>query len=107
VTNSNEDSNITAPSFSGTVYKGVSTTLTVTSNAAGKVRFFVGGKRISTCLAVSTSGSYPNFQATCNWKPPVSGKQLLTATITPSDGSFSTANSSSSFANVLKRSNSR
>jgi hypothetical protein len=79
----------------------------VTTNAAGKVRFFVSGKRISTCLARSTTGSYPNYSATCSWKPPVTGRQSLTASITPTDGSFSAATSASTLVQVTRRVNQR
>jgi hypothetical protein len=71
------------------------------------VRFFLGGKRISNCLARSTTGSYPNFSATCSWKPPVTGNQNLTARITPTDGSFSATTSPSTAVWVTKRANSR
>ena len=107
ITNANESASIDVPSLSGTVNKGVSTTITVTLNAAGKVRFFVGGKRISTCLARSTTGSYPNFSATCSWKPPVSGRHNITARVTPADSSFSATTSAATSVWVTKRSNSR
>jgi hypothetical protein len=79
----------------------------VTLNSAGKVRFFVGGKRISNCLARSTAGSYPNFTATCSWKPPVTGKQSLTARVTPSDNSFAATTSSPASVHVVRRATSR
>ena len=107
ITNANESASINAPTVSGSVYKGVATTITVTLNSAGKVRFFVGGKRISNCLAQSTSGSYPNFSATCSWKPPVTGRQNLTARITPTDGSFSVSTSASTLVQVIRRVNQR
>jgi hypothetical protein len=107
ITNVDENSNIGAPTVSGAIYKGISTTITVTTDVAGKVRFFVGGKRISTCLARSTTGSYPNFLATCTWKPPVTGSQNLTARVTPTDGSFSAATSPSTAVFVTKRTSSR
>jgi hypothetical protein len=107
ITNANESASVSAPTVSGTINKGISTTITVTLNAAGKVRFFLGGKRISNCLARSTTGSYPNFSATCSWKPPVTGRQSLTASITPTDGSFSAATSPSTAVWVTKRANGR
>jgi hypothetical protein len=107
ITNANESATVSAPTVSGTINKGISTTITVTLNAAGKVRFFLGGKRISNCLARSTTGSYPNFSATCSWKPPVTGRQSLTASITPTDSSFTSATSTSTAVWVNKRANSR
>jgi hypothetical protein len=107
VTNVNESSTIGAPSFSGAASKGSVITITVTTNAAGKVRFFVSGKRISNCLARSTTGSSPSFTATCSWKPPVTGRQSLTARITPTNSSFTTATSETTSIWVVRRSNSR
>jgi hypothetical protein len=107
ISNANESATVSAPTVSGTINKGISTTITVTLNAAGKVRFFLGGKRISNCLARSTTGSYPNFSATCSWKPPVTGSQNLTARITPTESSFTSATSTSTAVWVNKRANSR
>ena len=103
ITNANESASIGAPTLSGAASKGSIVTITVTSNAAGKVRFFVGGKRISNCLARSTTGSYPNFSATCLWKPPVTGSQNLTASVTPTDSSFSATTSAPTLVRVTKR----
>lgn len=107
ITNANESATVSAPTVSGTINKGISTTITVTLNAAGKVRFFLGGKRISNCLAKSTTGSYPNFSATCSWKPPVTGRQNLTARVTPTDSSFSATTSPSTAVWVTKRASTR
>lgn len=107
LTNVNESSTLSAPSISSTVYKGVVETITVTINVSGKVRFFVGGKRISTCKDRVTSGSYPNNSATCLWKPPVTGRQVLTATLTPTDSTFSTSTSAPTLVQVRKRTTTR
>ena len=103
ITNANESAVLSAPTVSGSIYKGTQITITVTSSAAGKVRFFLGGKRISGCLAKSTSGSYPTNTATCAWKPPVTGRQILTAQITPTDNTFSASTSAGTEVRVLKR----
>ncbi len=107
LTNLNESSTLSAPTVSGTINKGVNTTITVTINVAGKVRFFVGGKRISTCKDRVTSGSYPNNTATCTWKPAVTGRQYLTATLTPTDNTFSTSTSARTEVFVVKRGTTR
>ncbi len=107
ITNANESASIAAPTVSGSIYKGITTTITVTSSVAGKVRFFAGGKRISTCLSRTTTGSYPNYSATCSWKPAVQSKQLLTATITPTDNTFSAATSAATEVRVERRTNTR
>jgi uncharacterized repeat protein (TIGR02543 family) len=94
---------VAAPSISGNVYKGVNSTISISSNLAGVVRFFVGGKRISTCKDRTTSGSYPNFTVSCTWKPPVTGKQTLTALLTPESTYFTAVTSSAAIVWVLKR----
>jgi VCBS repeat-containing protein len=103
ITNANESASINAPTVSGTINKGVATTITVTINVAGKVRFFVGGKRISTCKDRTTSGTYPNNSATCSWRPPVTGRQVLTATLTPTDNTFSASTSAPTTVQVVRR----
>jgi hypothetical protein len=103
ITNVNEASTTSAPGVTGTAYKGIVTTLTVTVNAPGRVRFFLSGKRISGCLSQATSGTYPNYTATCQWRPPVMGFQNLTAQLTPSDSSFSSSTSSVGRFWVYKR----
>jgi hypothetical protein len=102
----NPATTISAPTISGTLYKGVLSTISITSNLAGIVRFFVGGKRISTCKDRSTSGSYPNYTVTCSWKPPVTGKQVISATLTPTSNLFSAVTNMATFW-VVKRSTSR
>ena len=103
ITNVNESSTVGAPTFSGSTIKGVSVTISITSNVAGRARFFVNGKRIPACLSRPTTGSYPNFTVTCSWKPPVTGRQNVSAIFTPTDNTFSTANSPASTIQVLRR----
>lgn len=107
VTNVNEISLVSVPTISGSANKGVAVTITVTVNTAGNVRFFVGGKRISTCLSRATTGTSPSISATCPWKPAVSGRQFLTATLTPTDADYNVVTSSRSEVFVLKRSSAR
>jgi VCBS repeat-containing protein len=107
ITNANESASINEPTVSGTINKGVNTTITVTINVAGKVRFFVGNKRISTCKERTTSGTYPNNTATCTWKPAVTGRQILTATLTPTDNTFSASTSARTEVFVVKRGTTR
>ena len=107
ITNASESAVLSAPTYSGTINKGVRTSISVTLNTAGKVRFFVGGKRISTCLSKSTTGSYPTYSATCSWKPPVTGRQNLTARVIPTDNTFSTSTSTATSVWVVKRTTNR
>ena len=103
ITNINESGQVSAPTISGTPTKGIAIIMTVSVNTAGKVRFFVGGKRISSCLSRSTTGTYPTLSATCTWKPAVTGRQFVTATLTPTDNTFSASTSARSEFWVFKR----
>ena len=103
VTNINESGTASAPSITGTPYKGIAIATTVSVNAPGKVRFFLNGKRIANCLAVSTSGSGSSYTATCNWRPVVTGRQSITATLTPTSNTFSAVTSPALSTWVFKR----
>jgi serralysin len=107
ITNANESSSVGAPAISGTISKRIATTISVTVNTAGKVRFFVGGKRITKCLARTTTGSYPTLTATCSWRPAVTGRQVITARLTPTDNTFSASTSVRSEVFVLRRTTTR
>lgn len=107
ITNVNESSSVGVPTISGSAIKGVSVTVSMTSNVAGRARFFVNGKRIPSCLSRPTSGSYPNFTVTCSWKPSVTGRQNVSASFTPTDNSFSATNSQTTTVWVNKRSTTR
>ena len=107
VTNANETSTVGAPTFSAATVKGVTLTISISSNVAGRARFFVNGKRIPTCLARSTTGSYPNFTVTCSWKPPVIGRHSVSASFTPTDNTFSSTNSPVTTIQVTKRGTTR
>jgi len=107
ITNANETSTVGAPTFSAATIKGITLIISITTNASGRARFFVNGKRIPACLARPTTGTYPNFTATCSWKPPVTGRQNVSATFTPTDSSFSATNSPTTATWVSKRSTTR
>jgi hypothetical protein len=107
ISNVNESSTIGAPTFSASTVKGVTVTISITSNVAGRARFFVNGKKIPACLSRATTGSYPNFTVTCTWKPPVTGRQNVSASFTPSDNTFSATNSPTTVTWVSKRSTRR
>ena len=96
-----------APSIAGAVKKGNSSTISVSVNGPGFVRFFVNGKRIPGCLRVATTGTSPNFTASCTWKPSTQGKSTVSASFTPSDSTFLTANSPSTDYLISNRSNQR
>lgn len=87
--------------------KGISTSISITLNVAGKSSFLANGKRIPGCYRVSTTGSSPNFSATCNWKPAVMGRQVIAVQHTPTDLSYSPSTLISNPVHVVKRSNRR
>ena len=107
VINLNESSTITTPSVSGSIYKGIAIALTVTVNAPGKVRFYMDGKRIANCLSVATTGTYPNYMASCSWKPAVTQSHSVYAVLTPSDVTFSASTSQLGEFWILKRTSRR
>ena len=98
---------ISAPVISGVAYKGVNTTASLTSVATGTFRFFLDGKRVPACLSKPTSGTYPNYTATCTWKPPVVGTHRLTATFSSSDSAYTNSTSPTATIAVLARSGTR
>jgi hypothetical protein len=94
-------------SISGDLIKGTSSSISLTVDSPGYVRFFVDGKRIPSCLKISTSGTSPNYTATCNWKPSVRGAKTFTASFTPSDSSTLAANAASKVYSISGRTNNR
>jgi hypothetical protein len=94
---------ITAPTISGTVSKGSTTTISVTSDSAGRVRFFLNGKRIAGCLSRATTGSSPTFTATCPWRPTAQGVQRITAQLVTSVQGAATPTSSPLTVTVSRR----
>jgi hypothetical protein len=102
-----ESAVITSPALSGAAFKGRTVTLTVTSNTPGKIQFLIAGKRIPNCLAQPTSGSYPNYSATCTWEPSISGNQRLQALLTPSNIAISSSTSTPVMIFISKRTNTR
>lgn len=107
VTNVNEPVSIGSITYSGTLYKGIAVTITITSTSPSRSRFFSDGKRIARCLDVATTGSYPNYSASCSWIPTVSGRHELTALVTPNDVALSAVRSAGTQVIVIKRNTTR
>lgn len=103
VTNVSEVSTISRPTVAPTLYKGVTATISATSDFPGRMRFFIDGKRISGCLAVATVGSAPNAVATCSYKPTITGVHTITAMITPSNSGITPALSTSVTVSISRR----
>lgn len=96
-----------APSISGAWKKGNSSTISVSVDAPGYVRFFIDGKRIPGCLKIATTGSSPNYSASCTWKPSFRGSRTFSASFTPSDANTLAANSEAKVFVISNRTNSR
>ena len=94
-------------SISSELKKGATSSISVSVDSPGYVRFFIDGKRIPGCLKISTSGTSPNYTATCNWKPAVRGARTFTASFTPSDSSTLAANAASKIYSISGRTNNR
>jgi hypothetical protein len=98
---------IGAPTISGPIYKGRNTDIQLSSNAAGKFRFLVDGKRIPGCLAIPTTGSGSSYSATCSWKPPITGAHSISAQFISLDSLYTDGTSVSTKLSVTKRTTSR
>jgi hypothetical protein len=94
---------ISTPATDGVILKGITESATVTANLSGKVRFFIDGKRISSCLAVPTVGTSPNLVATCTWKPTVTGSKFIYAIFTPADGTSGTVTTAKATLQIQRR----
>jgi hypothetical protein len=98
---------IGTPTISGVAYKGITKPITITVGATGYMRFFMDGKRIPGCLNQLTTGTSPNFTATCNWKPPVKGARKINAVFTSTDASYLGVTSPAITVQVVPRTNTR
>jgi hypothetical protein len=67
--------------------------------------FKANNVRIPNCLKRTTSGSSP-ITATCTWKPSKRGTNVVSATLSPTNGSYSVGTLSTSVL-VLNRSGNR
>jgi len=85
-----------------TASKGQAIVITVAIDQAGKVSFFVDGKRITKCFKLSASGS----TQTCSWKPTVQRAVTLSAELTPTNSAYSNA-SGSMKVQITKRTSTR
>jgi hypothetical protein len=98
---------INQPTYVGQLSKGLSTTLTSTTNGPGRVTFYYKKKRIAGCVkrtAVNISGT---FTATCNFKPATSGFGQIYTEYAPADSSYTAASSSPVTIQIGRRSNRR
>jgi hypothetical protein len=73
------------------------------SNYAGKITFYVNGKRIPECISLQTQ----SLSATCNFKPKVTGAATLSARIVPANGTSPAAGVTLFSALVQRRTTTR
>ena len=70
--------------------KGQNVVITATVDQAGRISFFVDGKRIPGCYNKAVSGS----TKTCTWKPTIQKQVTLTSRLVPTKNAYSTATES-------------
>jgi hypothetical protein len=72
------------------VPKGQNIVITATVDQAGRISFFVDGKRIAGCFnrVVATSSR------TCTWKPSVQKQVTISSRLVPTNSAYSTADES-------------
>ena len=94
-------------SLSNSGNKRAATTITASTGQMGQVTFYSNGKAINRCSNVSTNNTYP-FTATCNWTPMISGYQVVSALMAPSDSTgYSSSRTSGTSILINKRAISR
>jgi hypothetical protein len=103
-----EGSSLSPPTLSGTPYKGLYLTISVTpsgdgSSLPGKITYLIDGKRIPSCYKKTYSGT---GNSTCNWKPAIMGNREVSVTFTPTNTSFTSSSSKRAFW-VYKRATNR
>jgi hypothetical protein len=87
------------------VSKGVSITTTALVSVAGRVTFTIAGKRIPGCINRIASGTTP-ITVTCVFKPALTARQVIKATLVPTIGAYPTTIASEERF-ILKRTTSR
>lgn len=100
------DLNLGKPTLATAPVKGQFVTASVSSDNPGKATFYVDSKRIAGCLAVPSTGTSPNYTASCTFKPAVSGSHRLQVLFTPTDVGISAVRNESNIT-VSRRSNKR
>jgi hypothetical protein len=87
------------------VSKGVSITTTALVSVAGRVTFTIAGKRIPGCINRIASGTTP-ITVTCVFKPALTARQVIKATLVPTIGAYPTTIASEERF-ILKRTTTR
>ena len=88
-------------SVADSIAKGVSVTISATVSVAGKVTFYLAGKRIPGCVNKLASGNTP-ITVSCTFKPALTANQSIRATLVPTLSAYP-ATTSSVERYILKR----
>ena len=89
-------------SVASSISKGASITISTSVSVAGKVTFYLAGKRIPGCINKAATGNTP-ITVTCTFKPALTANQTIKATLVPTLSAYP-ATSSSVERYILKRS---
>jgi hypothetical protein len=85
----------------------IPSSITATTNTAGRVTFFANGKKIANCISIPTVSS-GSITATCTYRPSFRGDISITAQFSPTDSSsFYSSQAIASGARVSNRASSR
>ena len=98
---SNTNTSISLAGNVSSANKRTNIVITAAVTQPGTVTFYFQNRRIANCINVQVT----SLTATCNWKPIVQGIQILTATLTTSNGYRSSTGTLN--VSTLKRSNAR
>ena len=102
--NANTTSRITSVNGLSTSKKLTTTQIRVTvTGSDGTVKFYQNGRAIAGCTSVATV----SLVATCNWRPITQGIVLLTASFTPSSGSYNNSTAAPFSYTIGKRTTAR
>ena len=97
-------SSINAPVITGAKLKSSTTTLTATSNVAGRVTFYFGTRKIPGCSSRLTVDIAGTPTATCNFKPNTSGSISYSARLIPTSSSYTGSSSPGTTVQIGRRS---
>jgi hypothetical protein len=76
--------------------------ISISVGQPGKITVFANGKRVPGCISLPVTTSI-----TCNWKPPVRGSVIITATLIPASSSYLTSYATPVNFSISTRSNTR
>jgi hypothetical protein len=106
ITNSSTQAISVTLAVPSTIYKGGTSSMSISVPLTGKVTFMLAGKRIPGCINKIATGSTP-IAVTCTFKASLGGSQNFTALFTPTNQSVLPAISIPVNRYIVKRSTTR